>query len=284
MRRRSSSPRRAIADEAVHLAIAGLRLHVRGVAGEARDWIRERYAPFLVRRPATARAGTVTVQVKTATRWPRGRPPDWRVSRDGARFHIVAGPCHGSGDLDASRVELHAPPVPSVLAPSLLRVLCTIFLIERGGVLLHASAALHAGHAWVFCGPSGSGKTTIARLAGDRTVLSDETVAIVRGRGAYSATSTPFYGEGGPGMGMLNRRAPIRGLCFLRKADHFAHRRLGVRETIERAFPQVFLPKADPVVAAAVLERVIDVARNVPCFELSFARSPQLWEYLDALA
>ena len=114
-------------------------------------------------------------------------------------------------------------------------------------------------------------------------VLNDETVAIVHDRGGYAAASTPFYGQGGPSMATVNRRAPIRGLCFLRKSDRFDHRRLTMREVIERAYPQVFIPKRDPVVASGVLEGVMRLAHAVPCFELSFARRPQLWEYLHDL-
>src|SRR4029434_10455481 len=110
--------------------------------------------------------------------------------------------------------------------------MCGYLVMRNGAALLHASAVVERGRAWVFSGPSGSGKTTIARLAGERRFLNDETVGLRRGPRAYSAHATPFYGSGGPEMARANARAPLRGLCFLRKAERFSHRRLSPAETV----------------------------------------------------
>ena len=84
-------------------------------------------------------------------------------------------------------------------------------------------------------------------------------------------------------MAQVDAAAPARALCFLRKADHFAHRRLTAREAVERAFPQVFLPKRDPEVADRVLGVLAALAARVPCYELSFAPRPEIWRYLDGI-
>ncbi len=167
---------------------------------------------------------------------------------------------------------------------SLLRLLCAVFLLPRGGFLLHASGVVHRGRAWVFCGPSESGKTTIARLAGGRPVLSDETVAVAPRSRGYAAFATPFFGEGGPAMGQANTEARLRGLCFLHKAPGFSHRRLTAREAVERAFPQVYLPKGERPVVSRLLGGLAEFASAVPCYDLCFPPRPELWEYLDGLA
>ena len=67
----------------------------------------------------------------------------------------------------------------------------------------------------MFFGPSGSGKTTIARLSGDRVVLSDETVAIAGDSGSYRAYATPFAGEFG--VVKENGRAAVRAAFLIRE-------------------------------------------------------------------
>lgn len=264
---------------ALHLEIAGHVFRVVGVNGEARAWIQDRYRPFL-----TAKPPRTTLTLKVGARWPRGRPPRPHVEWDGDCFRITMVTCRAEGDLTTGRVRLSVPPAPTALSPSLFRALSSFLLLREGGFLLHASAVVHRGQAAVFCGPSGSGKTTLARLAHGRPVLNDETVAIVRRAGGYAASATPFFGEGGPAMAMVNTAAPLRALFFLHQADGFSHRRLTARQAVERAYAQVFLPKRDPAVVDGILGNLTAFAREAACYDLSFVPREELWEYLDGIA
>ena len=78
--------------------------------------------------------------------------------------------------------------------------------------------------------------------------------------------------------------APLAAMFFLRKSARFAHRRLSRRDAAHRAFSQVFLPKQAPGIAAAILGHLDAITADVPCFELEFAVSDELWDYLDAVA
>src|SRR5262245_36982732 len=198
------------------------------------------------------------------------------------RFALASHPSRAEGDLARRRVAFRAGPGPS-LNPDLFRLLCSFLLMETGGVLLHASAVVDGRRAWVCCGPSGRGKQTIAGLAGARPVLNDEPVARGAGPRGWEACATPFYGSGGPAMARVNERAPLRGLCFLRKATHFAHRRLSGSEAVARAFPEVMLPKRDGRVTERLLATLAALAEAVPVWELTFAPAPALWSYLDGL-
>jgi hypothetical protein len=216
--------------------------------------------------------------------WPAGRPPQPRVDWENGNFEIKMPACRAQGSIADKRIRLSVPPVATALSPSLLRFLCSLLLLRQGGFMLHAAGVIQHRGAWVFCGPSDAGKTTIARLAGARRVLNDETVAIVkRGRG-YVACATPFFGEGGPVMAEVQARASLKGMCFLHKAKHFAHQRLTACQAVGRAFSQVFLPKRDDTVVAGILEALADFAGRVPCYDLFFRAHPDLWEYLDGIA
>ena len=266
-----------MAERTPRIEVAGLVFRVTGLAAPEREWVEQRFAPFVSRR-----ASTVTVDVAATERYRPGRAPrPFATWRDG-HFALASHPSHAAGDLARRRVRFSVGPGPA-LNPELFRLLCGFLLMCDGGVLLHASAVVERGRAWVFSGPSGSGKTTIARLAGERQVLNDEAVALRPGPRAYSAHATPFYGSGGPTMARVNARAPLRGLCFLRKAERFSHRRLSPAETVARAFPEVMLPKRDPRVAERLLGGLAALAERTPAYDLAFAPRAELWDYLDGL-
>lgn len=277
-RERASSGANVPCGETVQIEIAGLVFRIVGATGPSLEWLKERYRPFLTDKPAA-----IIVTVTAQRSWPYGRPPrpslDWNL--DYFRFNLLA--CRGEGDLTTKQVQVSVPPVPTALGPSVFRILCAVLLLREGGFLLHASGVIHHGTAWIFCGPSGSGKTTIARMANERPVLSDETVAITKQVLSYAAFATPFFGEGGPTMGEVNTHGCLRGLCFLQKSGQFSHRRLAAREAVERAFPQVLLPKTDPAVVSGLLGNLADFALKVPCYDLFFSPRLDLWEYLDGI-
>lgn len=266
-----------MAERAPRIEVAGMVFRVTGLDGRGRAWVEARYAPFLSRR-----APTVTVAVATTERYRPGRVPRPHATWSNGHFALASPPARAEGDLARRRVRFRVAPGPA-LNPDLFRLLCGFLLLQEGGVLLHASAVIERGRAWVFSGPSGSGKTTIAGLAGDRRVLNDETVALTPTARGWTACATPFYGSGGPAMARANERAPLRALCFLRKADRFAHRRLSPAETVARAFPEVMLPKRDGRVAERLLAALAGLAARVPAYDLAFAPRPALWEYLDGL-
>lgn len=266
-------------DGALRIDVAGHVFRIVGAPAAARAWIGERYRPFLTDKPPS-----MTLTVRSDARWTAGRPLRPRVALEDGTFRIALANCRAEGDLTTGRARLSVPRAPAALSPSLFRALSSLLLVREAGFLLHAAAVAERGRAWVFCGPSESGKTTIARLAGDRRVLNDETVAIVRRARGYAACATPFFGEGGPAMATANASAPIRGVCFLHKAPRFFHRRLSAAEAAARAWPQVFLPKKNRAVVDAILGSLTEFAARVECFDLFFAPRPELWEYLDGIA
>jgi hypothetical protein len=259
--------------------VAGTAFEVAHLDGASRAWVERRYAGFL-----TDRAPDVHLAARMLPEIPADDDTGATLDlRDGA-VRLDVGGYRIEGDLNAGRLRLSAPPLPTVLSPAAFRLLCAVVVLRAGGVMLHAAGVVHGGRAHVFCGPSGSGKTTVARLAGSRPVLSDESVALCPGAGGYRACATPFFGEAGPVATQTGGDAPLAALLFLEKSRRFAHRPLPRREAVQRAFAQVFLPKGVPAIAAAMLANLDAITAAVPCFALEFAARGELWSYLDAVA
>lgn len=267
-------------DRELRLDVAGCVFRVTGASAVSRRWARERYAPFL-----TGQRADFTLRIRPRLRAPAGRPGRSRVDWARGRFTIKLATCRAEGDLRRRTALLVTPPMPAAVSPAVFRAICSLQLLAEGGLLLHASAVAGDAGAWIFCGPSQSGKTTLATLASPRWVLNDETVAVVRRGHGYVAAATPFFGSGGPVMAGRNGQAPVRALFFLRRGgEGFAHRRLRPAEAVARVWSQLFAPKRDGAVAGALLNALVAFAQSTPCFDLAFSPTPEVWEYLDAIA
>lgn len=92
---------------------------------------------------------------------------------------------------DGSHARLEAPRLERCL-DAVLRYILSRQLVDHGGLLLHASAVVRGGRAWVFAGPSGVGKTTISQNL-EGTVLGDEAIALVLCDGQLVCHSTPYW-------------------------------------------------------------------------------------------
>ncbi|HYS78426.1 MAG TPA: hypothetical protein VEO94_06280, partial [Candidatus Dormibacteraeota bacterium] len=87
-----------------------------------------------------------------------------------------------------------------------LRALTASLILERGGLLLHASGVVRGGRAYMFFGPSGRGKTTVTILSPGDVVLSDDLSLIVRNGDRFEAAGVPF--------GMAHQRIPDTNASF----------------------------------------------------------------------
>ncbi|MBI3978544.1 MAG: hypothetical protein HY331_10200 [Chloroflexi bacterium] len=166
---------------------------------------------------------------------------------------------------------------------SCLRVLLSIYLAPRHGLLLHAAGVVHAGRAHVFFGPSGAGKTTVARLSTGRVVLSDELTAVHAGadgaHGGATAAGTPFWGElEGAGAPV---RVPLAGLYRLVKSPAVAVERLTPGAAIRRLMPCVLFFARDPALVEAVADTCLALAVGGRCHDLRFRCDATFWELAD---
>ena len=164
-----------------------------------------------------------------------------------------------------------------------LRVVTAFYILERGGLLLHASGVVRDGAAHLFFGPSGRGKTTVTHLSPEDIVLSDDLSLIVRNGGGFEAAGIPF--------GMAHHRVPdsrdsfpIASLNSLVQSLEVKREPLtGARALAElsASLPFVMQETRQSGRALEVIERLL---ATVPAYRLWFRKDPSFWTVIEGTA
>ena len=142
-------------------------------------------------------------------------------------------------------------------------------LIRFGGMMLHASAVELNGEAYLFAGPSGIGKSTHSRLWTSlfpgATVFNDDKPALRLIDGVWYAYGTPWCGKDG-----INRnvKAPLKGICFLRRGESNSMRRLSTIEAIGAIFSQTQSRFANSEALGGLTTVIEQLIRDIPVYEL----------------
>ena len=237
---------------ALVVEIAGVRVALRGAPDALAAAARQRYRRFL------ADDGPAALTIALGDCGPAAHDPeaDPDVRRLGERVYALRyGALEASLDLGAGRGRAALPDSVHVV-DSLLRITLSLLLLERDGLLLHASAVAADGGALVCFGPSGVGKTTTARRVAPAAVLCDEVVALVADGDRLRAAGTPFHGD-------LDVCAPttlpVLALVRLRQGDHDALQPLPPSAAVRALLGStLFFSRDEPLVA-----RVLDLAARV---------------------
>ncbi len=146
-------------------------------------------------------------------------------------------------------------------------------LLRFDGLLLHASAVVVDGYAYLFSANSGVGKSTHTQLwrdlLGDRAyILNDDKPALRERDGRFLAYGTPFSGKTD-----LNRNAcvPIGGICFLSRGEVNRVEPLAPGDAIPLLFEQTMrkLP-ADRM--QLLLDRMDRLLQSAPLWKMTCNR------------
>ena len=117
-------------------------------------------------------------------------------------------------------------------------------LVEYNGMLLHASAVIKDGYAYLFSAPSGTGKSTHTELwlkaFPGAEILNDDKPAIRCVDGRVNAYGTPWSGKTSLN---LNRCIPIGGICFLERSEENHITEITTAEAIPLILNQTVRPK-----------------------------------------
>jgi hypothetical protein len=160
---------------------------------------------------------------------------------------------------------------------SVLRIVHTLLLATREGLLLHAASAVRGGRAFLFIGPSGSGKTTIASLApADVSLLTDEISYVRRVGGRYQAFGTPFAGELGHGGESI--AAPIAAIYRLEQRRENSVEPLGAADTVRLLMRNALFFAEDVSLTSALLDTSCRIAEAVPAYRFGFVPDVRAWD------
>ena len=139
-------------------------------------------------------------------------------------------------------------------------------LLCHDGMMLHASAVVVDGYAYLFSGPCGMGKSTHAAMYKNvwpgAVIINDDKPALRRIDGTWYAFGTPWCGKDGINV---NTSALLGGICFLHRGDTLL-RRITPLEALPQFLKQTGGRKnaRDAQLLMGLLD---DLLRKVPVFE-----------------
>ena len=216
---------------------------------------------------------------------------DVRVRREGGEWLLQRGDFRARWDPRSGRGSVRQDANPYSL-DSVLRIVHSLILAERGGFLLHSASAICDGRAYLFSGVSGAGKTTMTRLApADITLLTDE-ISYVRPNDArpndvcpssdpqnahgYHAFGTPFSGE--LAKAGENCAAPIAALFFLEQGPENRVDELPSADAVRRLMRNILFFAEDKGLVDKLFATACDFVARVPIRRLTFYPDSRVWD------
>jgi hypothetical protein len=201
---------------------------------------------------------------------------DVRVHREDDAWILERGDFHARWDPLTGRGSVRQNANPYSL-DSVLRILHSLILADRGGFLLHAASGICDGQAYLFSGISGAGKTTMTRLApADVTLLTDEISYVRPSTDGYAAFGTPFAGE--LARAGENCSAPVAALFFLEKGPETTVHELSSAEAVRRLMRNILFFAEDKALVEKLFATACDFVARVPIRRLTFYPDARVWD------
>lgn len=150
---------------------------------------------------------------------------------------------------------------------------CSLFyhkLLDFDGMMLHASAVVKDGYAFLFSAASGTGKSTHTTLwrklyGYDRVLmLNDDKPALRLENGRWYAYGTPWSGKTDQN---INMRVPLGGICLLERGQINEIEPAGGAATVYELLQQTVRPQTIDG-RAKVLDLLDDLMGKVPVWKL----------------
>src|SRR6202158_4480675 len=204
---------------------------------------------------------------------------DVRVRRDGDEWLIERGDFHALWHPSTGRGSVRQNANPYSL-DSVLRILHSLILAQRGGFLLHAASAICDGRSYLFSGVSGAGKTTMTRLApADITLLTDEISYVRPGVDGYQAFGTPFAGE--LAKAGENCTAPVSALFFLEQGAENRVDELPSADAARRLMRNILFFAEDKGLVEQLFATACDFVARVSIRRLTFYPDDRVWDLVQ---
>ncbi len=150
-------------------------------------------------------------------------------------------------------------------------------LLKFGGMFFHSSVVVLDGKAYLFSGHSTAGKSTHTRLwqqvfGPAARVINDDKPALRKIDGIWYAYGTPWCGKDGIN---INERAPVAGVCFMKKAADNRIRRLNNLEAMQKILPQTTHKFHREERMDLLLTSLDSFLQTVPVYELENRPEPE---------
>lgn len=149
-------------------------------------------------------------------------------------------------------------------------------LLRYDGMMLHASAVVVDGYAYLFSANSGTGKSTHTglwqKVFGDRAyILNDDKPAIRPEDGRWYAYGTPWSGKYDISV---DARVPLAGICFLHQAEENTIVPYTSPKVIFSLYEQTARPPASKA-RARIMELIDRLIKQVPIWKMGCNMDPQ---------
>ena len=148
-------------------------------------------------------------------------------------------------------------------------------LLDFDGLMLHSSAVVVDGKAYLFTAPSGTGKSTHTKLwldlFGDRAyILNDDKPALRLEDGVWYAYGTPWSGKYDISV---DKRIPVAGIAAISRAETNSITPYGGKEAVLDIMRQVNRPR-DMAFRIKLLELLDKLITQVPVWKLQCNTDP----------
>ena len=149
-------------------------------------------------------------------------------------------------------------------------------LLKHGGFLLHSSAVVVDGKAYLFSAPCGTGKSTHTKLwlqvFKERAyILNDDKPALRLEDGTWYAYGTPWSGKHDLSA---NTRVPLAGICFLGRGNENVIRPFGGSKAVFAFLEQTARPP-ETALRTQLMDLLQKLMESVPVWQLKCNMDPQ---------
>jgi hypothetical protein len=150
-------------------------------------------------------------------------------------------------------------------------------LINFDGIMIHSSAVVVDGVAYLFTAPSGTGKSThtslyIKEFGDDRAfILNDDKPAIRYENGGFFAYGTPWSGKTNMNK---NVRVPVGGICILSRGEKNEISRTYGKDAFLGIYSQTLRPRSEKYMEKVLflIEKMIEI---LPIWSLKCNMEPE---------
>ncbi|MHC4200231.1 MAG: hypothetical protein ACYSU0_09590 [Planctomycetota bacterium] len=161
-------------------------------------------------------------------------------------------------------------------------------VIRGHGLLLHGSAGVRRGRAYLFLAPPGGGKSTLAGLfdEGGLPVLADEFALLLEKDRRFYVRPLARQSREDPARVPMGEESLLRKVFFLAKArdpDAVPLTSVAAVARTLKEFAVFGFERWSPAGRLAALDRLMRLFRTVPAYILHFARDDRFWEVIDEI-